>query len=50
MDILYRGKYEDVGDYHRLTSLEKENGRVTVLEFSKDAKQSQAAIVLFFSA
>lgn len=52
MDILYRGKpykYEDMGKYHRLTSLEKEKGRVTVLEFTKDAKQSQAAIESFSS-
>ncbi|ADP32849.1 hypothetical protein [Bacillus atrophaeus] len=50
MEILYRGKpfiYEDMGDYHRLTSLEKVNGRATVLEFTKDAKKSEAAIESF---
>ncbi|MCY7796977.1 hypothetical protein MOD64_06765 [Bacillus spizizenii] len=52
MDILYRGKpykYEDMGKYHRLTSLEKKNGRATVLEFIKDAKQSEVAIASFSS-
>ncbi|MDF3255036.1 MULTISPECIES: hypothetical protein [Bacillus] len=52
MDILYRGKpykYEDMGKCHRLTSLEKKNGRTTVLEFTKSAKQSEVAIASFSS-
>ncbi len=39
MEILYRGRpfiLEDAGDRYRLTSVEKKNGRVTILEFIKE--------------
>ena len=50
MVILYRGRpfiLEDAGDSYRLTSVEKKNGRVTILEFTKDEEESSKAVQNF---
>ena len=53
MEILYRGRpfiLEDAGDRYRLTSVEKKNGRVTILEFIRRYKRAvrQYRPLLFF--
>jgi hypothetical protein len=47
MVILYRGRsfiLEDAGDSYRLTSVEKRNGRATILEFTKNEEVSSKAV------